>query len=164
MVISHMILCDKGPWYQDYLISWPYDIIWFSDITSPVLRAGAVWGRHRPGAPPPLASQPPTNWGLVSSWTAVDLIQCMDLLQWMLCELWVGWQLLLKLPLKLGTSQSQVQVQVQVASVAPDPVWGPVGQWGSGPGVRVLSARTAQVGHLVMASFSQVHSQSVRSH
>ena len=110
---------------------------------SPTLRAGAGWGRHGPGAPPPPASPPPTNWGRVSSWTATDLIPRMDLLR--LSEWWVSWQLLLKLPLQLETSQSQVQVEA--------PHW----QWAW----RQSLTRTAQVGHLIMASFS--HSQSVRS-
>jgi hypothetical protein len=111
---------------------------------SPARRAGAGWGRHGPGAPPPPASPPPTNWGRVSSWTATDLIPRMDLLR--LSEWWVSWQLLLKLPLQLETSQSQVQVEA--------PHW----QWAW----RQSLTRTAQVGHLIMASFSQGHSQSVR--
>ncbi len=56
-------------------------------------------------------------------------------------------QQLLKLPLQLETSPSQVQVEA--------PHW----QWAW---CQCLT-RTAQVGHLVMASFSQVHNQSVRS-
>ncbi len=59
-------------------------------------------------------------------------------------EWWVSWQLLLKLPLQLETSQSQVQVEA--------PHW----QWAWSQS----HTRTAQV---VMASFSQGHSQSVRS-
>jgi hypothetical protein len=59
----------------------------------------------------------------------------------------VCWLLLLKLPLQLETSPSQVQVEA--------PHW----QWAWSQ----CLVRTAQVGHLVMASFSQVHSQSVRS-
>jgi hypothetical protein len=56
-----MIWRDKCLSYQELLLSQPYDIINFSDITSPVLQAGAGWGRHGPGALPPLASSPPTD-------------------------------------------------------------------------------------------------------
>jgi hypothetical protein len=111
---------------------------------SPARRDGAGWGRQLPAAPPPPASPSPTCWGRVSSWTATDLIQRMDLLR--LSEWWVSWQRLLKLPLQLETSQSQVQVEA--------PHW----QWAW----RQSLTRTAQVGHLIMASFSQGHSQSVR--
>ncbi len=33
------------------MISVPYDITYLSDIIAPVLRDGAGWGRHWPGAP-----------------------------------------------------------------------------------------------------------------
>ncbi len=34
------------------MISWPYDITYFSDIMAPAQQDGAGWGRHWPGAPP----------------------------------------------------------------------------------------------------------------
>ncbi len=97
------------PWYQELMISivhfklfclwfciwlasdiknfwypYPNDITYLSDIMSPALRDGASWGRNGLGALPPPASPPSTNWGRVSSWTAKDLIQHMEL--WMSSE------------------------------------------------------------------------------
>ncbi len=90
-------------------------------------------------------------YDIENSWYNSPIISPVSLIsRHLCCKLVLVWglQQLFMLPLQLETSLSQVQVEA--------PHW----QWACSPSL----PKTAKVGHLVIASFSQVHSQSVRSH